>query len=103
MASPHSRRKTTGAFGNRKPREIVRDWSKPEFDDPHASTVVITSYLPAQEEDSIDSFHVIWHGELSGPDPSERDPYLALPLGRDFPTLAAAQKAVEREFKRRFR
>ena len=30
MASPHSRRKTTGAFGNRKPREIVRDWSKPE-------------------------------------------------------------------------
>lgn len=80
-----------------------RDWTKPEFDDPGVSTVVITYYLPAQEEDTIDSFHVIWHGELSGPDPNERDPYLASPLGRDFPTLAAAQKAVEREFKRRFR
>ncbi|MEI7651060.1 MAG: hypothetical protein WCJ96_03520 [Verrucomicrobiota bacterium] len=30
MASPHSRRRTTGAFGNNKPREILRDWSKPE-------------------------------------------------------------------------
>ena len=30
MASPHSRRKTTGAFGNNKPRDITRDFSRPE-------------------------------------------------------------------------
>ena len=30
MASPHSRRKTTGAFGNNKPRDIKRDFSRPE-------------------------------------------------------------------------
>ena len=30
MASPHSRRKTTGAFGNNKPRAIVRDFARPE-------------------------------------------------------------------------
>jgi hypothetical protein len=30
MASPHSRRKTTGAFGNTKPRDIKRDFSRPE-------------------------------------------------------------------------
>jgi hypothetical protein len=30
MASPHSRRQTTGAFGNNKPRDIVRDFSRPE-------------------------------------------------------------------------
>jgi len=30
MASPHSRRKTTGAFGNNKPRAIVRDFTRPE-------------------------------------------------------------------------
>jgi hypothetical protein len=30
MASPHSRRRTTGAFGNSKPRDIKRDFSRPE-------------------------------------------------------------------------
>ena len=30
MASPHSRRRTTGAFGNNKPRDIKRDFSRPE-------------------------------------------------------------------------
>jgi hypothetical protein len=30
MASPHSRRKTTGAFGNNKPRDILRDFTRPE-------------------------------------------------------------------------
>lgn len=30
MASPHSRRQTTGAFGNNKPRDIKRDFSRPE-------------------------------------------------------------------------
>jgi len=30
MASPHSRRKTTGAFGNNKPRDIKRDFARPE-------------------------------------------------------------------------
>jgi len=29
MASPHSRRKTTGAFGNNKPRDIKREFEKP--------------------------------------------------------------------------
>jgi hypothetical protein len=30
MASPHSRRQTTGAFGNNKPRDIKRDFTRPE-------------------------------------------------------------------------
>jgi hypothetical protein len=30
MASPHSRRQTTGAFGNNKPRDISRDFTRPE-------------------------------------------------------------------------
>jgi hypothetical protein len=30
MASPHSRRRTTGAFGNNKPRDIKRDFSRPQ-------------------------------------------------------------------------
>ena len=30
MASPHSRRQTTGAFGNNKPRDILRDFTRPE-------------------------------------------------------------------------
>ena len=29
MASPHSRRRTTGAFGNNKPRDIKRDFFRP--------------------------------------------------------------------------
>jgi hypothetical protein len=30
MASPHSRRRTSGAFGNNKPRDIKRDFTRPE-------------------------------------------------------------------------
>jgi len=30
MASPHSRRQTTGAFGNNKPRDITRDFTRSE-------------------------------------------------------------------------
>lgn len=30
MASPHSRRRTTGAFGNNKPRDIKRDFTRRE-------------------------------------------------------------------------
>jgi hypothetical protein len=81
------------------------DWTKPEFDDPGVSTVVITQYKPAQDIDldGIDSFHVIWHGELSGPDPGERDPYFAAyPVEADFPTLQAARSAVERAFKKKY-
>lgn len=78
------------------------DWTKPQFDDPGASTAVITYYKPAQDEDDDgEGYYVIWHGDPSGPDPKERDPFLAIPVQEDLPTLAAARAAVERAFKKK--
>ncbi len=79
----------------------MRDWSKPEFDDPGVSDAVITSYEPAADDESGDGFYVRWHGEISGPNPAERNPYFAQPLADDFPTIEAARAAVEKEYKKR--
>lgn len=88
-----------GAAGRSAPAAAT--WSQPAYDDEGNSSAVSVVYLPADPA-GVDRYAVTWfNGTLEGPDPSERDPFYASPLGKDFPTLAKAKRAVEREYARR--
>ena len=61
MASPHSRRQTTGAFGNNKPRDILRDFTRPE------PTPVDTTPREPSFADTLITFAIlIWNAAIEG-------------------------------------
>lgn len=80
----------------------TQPWSTPSFDDEKNSTSVTTFYRPGDDDPKGAEYSVRWYGTQEGPeDATDTEPFLAQPLGRDFPTLAVAKKAVEREFAKR--